>query len=44
MHSRKPIQALDLKPYQPFGVPLLKILFGLTLLSLVLTATYEFFV
>lgn len=31
-----------LKPYQPFGIPLLKLLFGITLVSLAITAFYEF--
>uniref|UniRef100_A0A0Q9YGU3 Uncharacterized protein n=1 Tax=Candidatus Berkiella cookevillensis TaxID=437022 RepID=A0A0Q9YGU3_9GAMM len=32
----------ELKPYQPYGIPMLKFLFGLTLISLVITALYEF--
>lgn len=32
----------DLKPYQPFGIPMLKLLFGLTVLSLAATAIYEY--
>jgi len=43
MQAKKEIQEIDLKPYEPFGVPLLKFLFGLTVLSLVLTAAYELF-
>lgn len=44
MHPNKEyIDELDLKPYQPFGIPLLKLLFGLTVISLFITATYELF-
>ncbi|MBS0289799.1 MAG: hypothetical protein JSS07_07180 [Proteobacteria bacterium] len=35
------LNILNLKPYQPFGIPLLAILFGLALFSLALTALYE---
>lgn len=31
----------DLKPFQPFGIPMLKLLGGLAVLSLLLVALYE---
>lgn len=37
----KPTESIDLKPYQPYGIPLLKLLAGLAILSLVVTALYE---
>ena len=36
------VEDLNLKPYQPYGIPMLKFLFGLTLISLAVTALYEF--
>jgi hypothetical protein len=38
------VNDIDLKPYQPFGIPLLKLLFGIAVISLFVTATYEFFI
>lgn len=42
MKEENIITEFELKPYQPYGIPMLKFLFGLTLISLVVTALYEF--
>lgn len=42
MKEENLISEFDLKPYQPYGIPMLKFLFGLTLISLTVTALYEF--
>lgn len=36
-------QAIDLKPYQPMGIPLLKLLGGIAVFSFLATAIYEYF-
>lgn len=33
----------DLKPYQPFGIPILKLMGSFVLLSLAMVAVYELF-
>jgi hypothetical protein len=35
------VNDIDLKPYQPYGIPLLKLLAGLAIISLIATALYE---
>lgn len=42
MKEETVLDELELKQYQPYGIPMLKFLFGLTLISLAITAVYEF--
>jgi len=44
MTNEKQNQTIDLKPYQPYGIPMLKLFGGLVVLSLVATALYEYFI
>ena len=42
MRNKNQPKGQSLKPYHPFGVPLLGFLAALTLLALVVTALYEY--
>lgn len=41
MSNERPVTVADLKPYQPFGIPVLKLLGMLALLSCFVTIAYE---
>lgn len=40
--SKNPNHVPDLTPYQPFGIPILKALAGIVLLSIAMVLIYEF--
>ena len=43
MKPERPFDESALKPYQPYGIPLLKFLFGIVVITLAITGIYEYF-
>ena len=43
MMDEKSTQAIDLKHYQPFGIPIIKLMSSIALLALIATALYEYY-
>ncbi len=44
MFEQQQHEVINLKPYQPFGIPILKLMGGIALLSFLATGLYEYFV
>ena len=42
MASERVYKAIDLKPYQPFGIPILKLMASLIALSMAMVVVYEY--